>query len=53
MVTTGALGFRPCFPVTDLRAFLAHYEQLGFGVMRYEDGAEGLGPLVEPQPHMV
>jgi hypothetical protein len=35
-----AAGFRPCFPVTDMRAALAHYEQLGFEVMRYEDGAE-------------
>jgi hypothetical protein len=33
-------GFRPCFPVTDMRASLAHYEQLGFEVMRYESGAE-------------
>jgi hypothetical protein len=35
-----AAGFCPCFPVTDMRAALAHYEQLGFEVMRYEDGAE-------------
>jgi hypothetical protein len=35
----GAVGFCPCFPVTDMRAALAHYEQLGFEVMRYEDGA--------------
>jgi hypothetical protein len=35
-----AAGFAPCFPVTDLRAALAHYEQLGFDVMRYEEGAE-------------
>lgn len=33
-------GFAPCFPVTDLRAALAHYEQLGFLVMACEDGAE-------------
>jgi hypothetical protein len=35
-----AAGFRPCFPVTDMRASLAHYEQLGFEVMPYEEGAE-------------
>ena len=35
-----AAGFSPCFPVTDLPAALAHYEQLGFEVMRYEEGAE-------------
>jgi len=35
-----AVSFRPCFPVTDLRAALAHYEQLGFEVMRCEAGAE-------------
>jgi len=35
-----ATGFCPCFPVTDMRAALAHYEQLGFEVMRYEEGAE-------------
>ena len=39
-----AVSFRPCFPVTDLRAALAHYEQLGFEVMRYEDGAEWAPP---------
>ena len=26
-------GFSPCFPVTDMRVALAHYEQLGFAVM--------------------
>lgn len=35
-----AAGFCPCFPVTDMRAALAHYERLGFEVMRYTDGAE-------------
>ena len=33
-------GFAPCFPVTDMRAALGHYEQLGFTVMPYEDGAK-------------
>jgi len=33
-------GFAPCFPVTDMRAALAHYEQLGFTAMPYEVGAE-------------
>jgi uncharacterized glyoxalase superfamily protein PhnB len=33
-------GFSPCFPVTDMRAALAHYEQLGFEVMAWEEGAE-------------
>jgi hypothetical protein len=30
-MTEGPLkaGFSPCFPVTDVRAALAHYEQLG------------------------
>jgi hypothetical protein len=32
-------GFAPCFPVRDLRAALAHYEELGFIVMPYEAGA--------------
>ena len=31
-------GFAPCFPVRDLRAALAHYEQLGFEVMPYTQG---------------
>jgi predicted enzyme related to lactoylglutathione lyase len=31
-------GFAPCFPVRDLRAALAHYEQLGFEVMPYTPG---------------
>jgi hypothetical protein len=31
-------GFAPCFPATDMRAALAHYEQLGFIVMPYEEG---------------
>jgi uncharacterized glyoxalase superfamily protein PhnB len=35
-----AAGFCPCFPVTDMRAALAHYQQLGFDVMPYEDGAQ-------------
>lgn len=35
-----ASGFSPCFPVTDMRAALAHYEQLGFVTMPYEEGAE-------------
>jgi hypothetical protein len=33
-------GFAPCFPVTDMQAALAHYDQLGFTVMPYELGAE-------------
>jgi hypothetical protein len=33
------VGFCPCFPVTDMRAALEHYERLGFAVMRYEEGA--------------
>jgi hypothetical protein len=33
-------GFAPCFPVTDMAAALAHYEQLGFVVMPYVDGAQ-------------
>ncbi len=33
-------GFAPCFPVRDMRAALAHYEQLGFVVMPFEDGME-------------
>ena len=32
-------GFAPCFPTRDLRAALAHYEQLGFTVMDYAAGA--------------
>jgi hypothetical protein len=35
-----AEGFCPYFPVTDMRAALAHYAQLGFEVMPYQDGAE-------------
>src|ERR1700749_3141076 len=31
-------GFAPCFPVRDLRAALAHYQQLGFEVMPYAPG---------------
>jgi hypothetical protein len=34
----GARGFAPCFPVRDMRAALAHYEQLGFEVLPYADG---------------
>lgn len=37
--TLGAYGFAPCFPVRDMRAALAHYEQLGFQVMAYTQGA--------------
>ena len=33
-------GFSPCFPVADMRATLAHYEQLGFEVMPYEQATE-------------
>jgi hypothetical protein len=36
----GQAGFAPCFPVTDMRAALEHYQQLGFLAMPYEDGAE-------------
>jgi hypothetical protein len=35
-----ATGFSPCFPVTDMRAALAHYAQLGFEVMAWEPRAE-------------
>jgi hypothetical protein len=31
-------GFAPCFPVRDVQAALAHYKQLGFEVMPFEDG---------------
>lgn len=31
-------GFAPCFPVRDLGAALAHYEQLGFEVMPHSAG---------------
>jgi hypothetical protein len=30
--------FAPCFPVTDLRASLAHYVGLGFVATEYEEG---------------
>ncbi len=30
----------PCFPVTDIKASLAHYGGLGFETMEYEDGME-------------
>ncbi len=33
-------GFSPCFPVGDMRAALAHYEQLGFEVMAWAEGTE-------------
>jgi hypothetical protein len=36
----GPAGFCPCFPVTDMRAALTHYEQLGFEVMLYQDEAQ-------------
>jgi hypothetical protein len=32
-----ARGFAPCFPVRDMRAALARYEQLGFEVMPYTE----------------
>jgi uncharacterized glyoxalase superfamily protein PhnB len=35
---TSTAGFAPCFPVRDIRAALAHYEQLGFDVMPHTDG---------------
>jgi uncharacterized glyoxalase superfamily protein PhnB len=35
---TKTTGFAPCFPVRDVQAALAHYEQLGFDVMPYTDG---------------
>jgi hypothetical protein len=35
---TSAHGFAPCFPVRDMQAALAHYEQLGFEVMPYTGG---------------
>jgi hypothetical protein len=41
MATDGLVpgtGFAPCFPVRDMQAALAHYEQLGFNVMPYADG---------------
>jgi hypothetical protein len=31
-------GFAPCFPVRDIQAALAHYEQLGFEVLPYAAG---------------
>jgi uncharacterized glyoxalase superfamily protein PhnB len=34
----GAVGFGPCFPVRNMQAALAHYEQLGFEVMPYTHG---------------
>jgi len=33
-------GFSPCFPVKDMRAALAHYQQLGFEVMPFYEGAD-------------
>jgi hypothetical protein len=33
-------SFSPCFPVTDMRAALAHHEQLGFEVMAHGERAE-------------
>jgi len=33
-------NFAPCFPVTDMKASLAHYVGLGFVAMEYEDGME-------------
>jgi hypothetical protein len=44
MATDGPLtsnpsgGFAPCFPVRDMQAALAHYQQLGFEVMSYRPG---------------
>jgi hypothetical protein len=35
---TKTTGFAPCFPVRDVQAALAHYEQLGFDVMSYTAG---------------
>jgi hypothetical protein len=35
---TRTTGFAPCFPVRDVQAALAHYEQLGFDVMPYTAG---------------
>lgn len=37
-VMASACGFAPCFPVRDMRAALAHHEQLGFEVMPYTQG---------------
>jgi hypothetical protein len=34
----GARGFAPCFPVRDIQAALAPYEQLGFQDMLYTQG---------------
>jgi len=33
-------GFAPCFPVRDLEAALAHYNQLGFAVLPFESGMD-------------
>jgi hypothetical protein len=33
-------GFAPCFPVTDMRAALEHYKELGFNVMLYAEVAK-------------
>jgi hypothetical protein len=38
--TRATSGFAPCFPVRYVQAALAHYEQLGFEVMPFEDGME-------------
>jgi hypothetical protein len=35
---TRTTGFAPCFPVRDVQAALAHYEQLGFDAMPYTAG---------------
>lgn len=40
MAPDAQAGFAPCFPVTNMRAALEHYEELGFDVMPYEEGAE-------------
>jgi len=36
----GVTNFAPCFPVTDMKASLAHYVGLGFEAMEYEEGME-------------
>jgi len=38
--TNGPASFSPCFPVRDMRAALNHYEQLGFEVITYTEGAK-------------
>lgn len=38
--TPPTVGFAPCFPVTDMRTALEHYDQLGFEVEEYTEGMQ-------------